>query len=70
MLTNKDFILLNVHIPYYAEIAETDLFIPVDKIQDNQPQLPKDKSAKIVLYCRSESMGTEAAGTFGGVRLH
>ncbi|MDO8578527.1 MAG: rhodanese-like domain-containing protein [Dehalococcoidales bacterium] len=67
MLANKDFVLVNVHIPYYAEIAQTDLFIPYDKIQENPAQLPKERNAKIVVYCRSGSMSTEAAGTLAGL---
>ena len=67
MLANKDFILVNVHIPYYAEIAQTDLFIPFDQIQNNLDKLPAGKNAKIVLYCRSGSMSTEAAGTLAGL---
>ncbi len=60
MLQKKDFLLVNVHIPYYGEIAQTDLFIPYDKVNDSLTQLP-DKQAKIVLYCRSGSMSTTAA---------
>lgn len=67
MLKKKDFLFINVHIPYDGEIANTDLFIPYDKIQNVLEQLPKDRSAKIVLYCRSGSMSTTASKTL--VRL-
>lgn len=61
-LQSKDFLFVNTHTPYEGEIAQTDAFIP---FEENGPQrvseYPTDKTAKIVLYCRSGRMSTIVA---------
>ena len=61
MLAQKNFFLVNVHIPYEGEIKDTDAFIAYDSIADNVDKLPQDKNAKIVVYCRSGGMSAIAA---------
>jgi phage shock protein E len=61
MLKQKDFVLVNVHIPFVGEIAGTDLFLPYDQAAAEMNKLPADKAAKIVVYCRSGRMSTIAA---------
>ena len=56
MLENKDFVLINTHIPYEGEIAQTDLFLPYDQAAQQLDELPADKDAKIVAYCRTDRM--------------
>lgn len=60
MLEDKDFVLVNTHVPYQGELPKTDLFIPFDEIGSHLDGLP-GKAAKIVVYCRSGPMSTTAA---------
>lgn len=62
-LATKDFALINVHVPYEGEIAGTDAFIPYDRIGEDTARLPTDRTAAIVLYCRTGRMSAEAATT-------
>ncbi len=63
MLENKDFVFINVHVPFEGNIPGTDLSIPYNQIQQQADRLPQDKNAKIVVYCRSGSMSAIAART-------
>jgi rhodanese-related sulfurtransferase len=63
MLKTRDFVFINVHIPFEGNIAGTDLSIPYDQISEPTylAQIPVDKNAKILLYCRSGRMSAMAA---------
>lgn len=61
MMQRKDFILINVHIPYQGEISGTDRLIPYHTIDRRQEELPADRDAKVVVYCLSGPMGHVAA---------
>ena len=61
MLEQKDFLLIDTHIPEQKHIPGTDAFIPFNEITDQLSQLPQDKNAKIVLYCRSGNMSERAS---------
>ncbi len=61
MMDHKDFILINVHIPYAGEIPATDLLIPYNGIEQHKNELPNDTQTKIVVYCMSGPMGYFAA---------
>ena len=63
MLDHKDFTLLNVKTPYIGEIAGTDLYIPYDQVAARTTELPTDKAAKLVVYCRSGHESAIAAQT-------
>jgi rhodanese-related sulfurtransferase len=62
MLQDKDFTMVNVHIPFEGDLPHTDLSIPYNEIEQHLDLLP-DKDAPIVLYCRSDRMSHIAAET-------
>ena len=61
LMENKDFTLVNVHIPFEGDLPKTDLSIAYDTIGQNVNQLGSDKNAKIILYCKSDRMSMIAA---------
>lgn len=60
-LEDKDFFLLDVHIPEQTHIPGTDAVIDYRKLKENADKLPEDKDAKIVVYCRSGGMSRSSA---------
>jgi rhodanese-related sulfurtransferase len=60
-MKNKDFFLVDVHIPEQKHIKGTDAFIPFNKIEKHAGKLPEDKNTKIIVYCRSGSMSVTAS---------
>ena len=67
MMNYKDFILINVHVPYEGEIPGTDLFIPFNAIEKLKNELPNDKNIKIMVYCMSGYMSRIAAEKLTGM---
>jgi rhodanese-related sulfurtransferase len=61
LMKKKDFILINVHIPFEGNMPKTDLSIPYDTIGQTLDKIPGNKDSKILLYCRSGRMSTIAA---------
>ena len=59
MLDQKDFALVNVHVPYEGELPKTDEFISYERIGERFEDLP-GRDEKIVLYCRSGRMSSLA----------
>lgn len=62
IVTNESdqYAIVNVHIPYEGEVAETDMHIAYNDIEALTSALP-DRNAPIILYCRSGRMSEEAS---------
>ncbi len=63
MLKQKDFTFINVKTPYIGEIQGTDKYLPYDQIAARASELPADKAAPVVVYCRTGRESAIAAQT-------
>lgn len=63
MLSDDDFVLVNVFAGDMGEIEGTDLSIPYDQIAGRLGELPSQRDSQIVLYCRSGGSSAIAATT-------
>lgn len=60
MLEQEDVYLVNVHVPFEGDIPGTDATIPYTEIASRVDELPTSGDPKLVIYCRSGNMSTEA----------
>lgn len=67
MLQNKDFVMINVHIPWQGNIPQTDMQIAYDEIEQHLDQLPADKDAKLMIYCLTSGMAKVAVNSLLGL---
>ncbi len=63
MLNNKDFFLVDVHTPPEGRLPKTDARVVFDQVEQQIKTFPADKSAKIVVTCRSGHMSGIASET-------
>ncbi len=73
MMNKKDFILINVHVPYEGEIPQTDFLISFNAIEQFKNILKNDKDTKMVLYCMAGPMSRNAAkklSSMGYTQVH
>lgn len=56
----NDYQIINVHIPYAGEVANTDANIPHNDLEALTAAIP-DKDAPVILYCRSGNMSEQAS---------
>lgn len=66
MKEDENVVLVNTHIPFEGDIPGTDLSIPYDEVGANLDELPEDGDTKVVLYCMTGPMSTEAAEVLVG----
>ena len=55
-LQNKDFLLINVHVPYEGEIPGTDAHITYEDVDAIAEFIGDDLDRKVVIYCKSDTM--------------
>lgn len=60
MASHNPFVV-DVHIPEQAHLPGTDAVIDYQEVKNRLSEFPQDKSAEIIVYCRSGSMSEKAA---------
>jgi rhodanese-related sulfurtransferase len=55
-----EYLIINVHIPYAGEVANTDANIPYNDLDALISAIP-DKNTPVILYCRSGNMSRQAS---------
>lgn len=60
MMANKDFLLVNVHIPYEGEIPGTDVHVRYTATDDLVEEVGA-LGTKVVVYCKTGPMSATAA---------
>jgi len=61
MMEDKDFLLINVHIPYAGEIPETDANIAYTDTEGIEAFMDNNPAVRAVLYCKTGPMSATAA---------
>lgn len=61
ILASRDPFVVDVHVPEQAHLSGTDAVIDYQEVKNRLSEFPKDKSAEIIVYCRSGSMSEKAA---------
>ncbi len=64
--TNDPFVV-DTHIPEQEHIEGTDIFIPYTEVEANIADLPANKDAEILVYCRSGNMSQTASQTLANL---
>ncbi len=63
MVTAGNPFVIDVHIPLQEHLPGTDAVIAYNNLTANLDKLPQNKSAPIIVYCRSGPMSVKAAET-------
>lgn len=57
-LEDKDFMLINVHVPYAGEVPGTDVHISYQDVSSIAAAIGPDLTTKVVIYCKSNGMAS------------
>ena len=63
IVDDADVWVVNVHTPYEGELPGTDAFVPYTEVGGSGADLPEDRAAEIVVYCKTGRMSAQAANS-------